>query len=117
MSHAVAIDFGATSGRYALGEYRDGTIRFEVAEQIDHSPVERSGRLEWDIAALIGLCRRAVELAATKGAKTVGIDCWGVDHGFLDSEGRLIGSPVCYRDTSHLKAFEELRPHRERLYA
>jgi len=117
MSQAVAIDFGASSGRYALGEYRDGRITFEVVEQIAHAPVERQGRLEWDLDALLGLCRRAVSLASAKGAKTVAIDSWGVDHGFLDSKGVPMGPPVCYRDNSHLAAFDLLKPHREELYA
>lgn len=117
MSQAVAIDFGASSGRYALGEYRDGVITFEVIEQIAHAPHENNGRLEWDLPAIVGLCNRAVELAEAKGARTVGIDSWGVDHGFLDADGKPMGAPVCYRDTSHLAAFELLKPYRAEIYA
>lgn len=117
MSKAVAIDLGASSGRYALGEYRDGRISFEVIEQIGHAASERNGRLEWDLDTLMGLCRRAVALASDREAKTVGIDSWGVDHGFIDHEGQLMSAPVCYRDTSHLRPFEMLKPHREMLYA
>src|SRR5262249_7447529 len=56
------------------------------------------------------------QAARAQKAATVGIDSWGVDNGFLDPEGKLTGSPVCYRDLSHLAAFEELAPHRSRLY-
>jgi len=114
---AVAIDFGATSGRFALGTLSDGAISFGVIEQIPHEAVERNGRLEWDLERLMGLCRRAVDYAVSAGAKTVGIDSWGVDHGFLDESGELIGIPVCYRDLSHLAALESLAPVRDRLYA
>lgn len=116
MSKAVAVDFGASSGRYALGVYQEGRITFEVKEQIAHGPVERNGRLEWDLDSLVGLCRRAVDLATAEGASTLGIDSWGVDHGFLDAQGNLMGAPVCYRDRSHAEAFERLKPHREMLY-
>lgn len=117
MQRAVAVDLGATSGRFALGTYEDRRIRFEVVEQIPHAPIERNGRLEWDLDRILGLCRRAVEYGSTHDAKTLGIDSWGVDHGFLDADGKLIGAPVAYRDLSHLRAFESLKPHRERLYA
>lgn len=117
MPNAVAVDLGATSGRFALGTYDEGRIRFEVVEQIPHAPLENNGRLEWDLDRILGLCRRAADYGSAHGAETMGIDSWGVDHGFLDAEGRLLGAPVAYRDLSHLKAFEALKPHRERLYA
>ncbi|HWD39949.1 MAG TPA: FGGY-family carbohydrate kinase [Fimbriimonas sp.] len=116
MQRAVAVDLGATSGRIAIGTLEDGRISFEVVEQILHEPLERNGRLEWDFEKILGLCRSAVQAAANARAATVGIDSWGVDNGFLDSDGRLIGSPVCYRDLSHLAAFEELASVRQRLY-
>ncbi|AIE86458.1 putative rhamnulokinase [Fimbriimonas ginsengisoli Gsoil 348] len=111
------MDLGATSGRFALGNYQEGRIKFEVVEQIPHGATERNGRLEWDLDLLLSLCRRAADYGAANGAQTLGIDSWGVDHGFLDADGNLLGAPVCYRDLSHLDAFEALRPHRERLYA
>lgn len=117
MRRAVAVDFGASSGRFALGTLEGGKIAFEVTEQIPHAASERDGRLEWDLDTLLGLCRRAADYAAAHGAETIGIDTWGVDHGFLDENGELIQPPVCYRDLSHVRAFERLAPHRERLYA
>ncbi len=117
MHRAVAIDLGATSGRLAYGEWKNGRITYEIVEQIAHEPVTRNGRLEWDIDSLLGLCRRGVDLAQQRGASSLGIDSWGVDHGFLDKTGQLIAAPVCYRDNSHLRAFETLAPYRSRLYA
>jgi rhamnulokinase len=116
MHRAVAIDLGATSGRLAYGEWRSGRIFFEIVEQVQHEPISRNGRLEWDIDTLLSLCKRGVDLALHRKAESIGIDSWGVDHGFLDSSGRLIATPVCYRDTSHISAFESLAPNRRRLY-
>jgi rhamnulokinase len=117
MHGAVAVDLGATSGRFAAGRLVDGRIEFEVIEQIPHEPLERKGRLEWDIEALKALCQRAVEYADSQfESATVGIDSWGVDHGFLDSEGNLVQAPVCYRDLSHASAHDRLRGHLDRLY-
>ena len=117
MAKAVAVDLGATSGRYAVGVLSDGRINYEVIEQIAHSPVEKNGRLEWQFDFLLDLCRRAADYARTTGATTLAIDTWGVDVGFLDDDGNLIDRPVCYRDESHLRAFESMEKHRERLFA
>jgi len=118
MHGVVALDFGATSGRYAAGWLEDGVIKFEVIEQIPHGPTERDGVLYWDIDKLLGLCRSASSYASSRfESATLGIDTWGVDHGFLDLEGQPIGPPVCYRDISHLAAFESLASLRARLYS
>lgn len=117
MRGAVAIDLGASSARYAAGRLVDGRIEFEVIRQIPHAAKEVEGQLRWDTATLLGFCREAVQYAeASFDEATVGIDSWGVDHGFLDESGRLIADPVCYRDHSHLAAFESLAGHRRRLY-
>lgn len=117
MHGAVAVDLGATSGRFAAGRLVDGKIEFEVVEQIPHAPQEHNGRLEWRLDLLLDLCRRATEYAAEHFSDaTIGIDAWGVDHGFLNSDGTLHGNPVCYRDTSHARAAESIRPQQPRLY-
>lgn len=116
MFRAVAIDFGATSGRYAAGRLEDGRIEFDVVRQVPHHASEESGTLFWDLETLLGLCNEAADYAAANGGGTIGIDSWGVDHGFLDLEGNLLQPPVCYRDLSHLTAFESLAAHREELY-
>lgn len=116
MAKAVAIDFGASSARYGLGEWKDGRLDFRIVRQIAHQAIETDANTVWDIDALVAFCREAADFAAAEGAATVGIDTWGVDLGFLNADGHLIGPPVCYRDDSHELAFEELAPHRARLY-
>lgn len=114
---AVAIDLGATSGRFAKGWIENDRIRFDIVEQEPHSAVEIDGRLTWNLETLLGICRRAVECASQSYTdSSVGIDSWGVDHGFLDSSGRLLQPVVCYRDTSHLRQFEKYRDRQPWLY-
>lgn len=117
MHHAVAVDFGASSGRFAAGRLVEGRIEFEVIKQIPHGPIDKGGTLFWDLDSLLALCIEAGVYAEAHGGGTIGIDTWGVDHGFLDADGSLIDAPVCYRDRSHLEAFESLAPHRDRLFA
>lgn len=114
---AVAIDFGASSARFAIGELgKEGSIRFEVVEQIPHKPIGWNGHEVWDIDLLHAFCRRALDAARKSGAESLAIDTWGVDHGFLDSTGKLLQPPICYRDKSHVEAFESLADHRGWLY-
>lgn len=115
---AVAVDLGASSGRFAAGWLEDGKIEFEIIQQEPHQPKETKGRLEWDLSSLTNLTTSAADyVAAHFQVSTLAIDAWGVDHGFIDFDGKLIGNPVCYRDLSHEKAFRELAPHRAELYS
>jgi rhamnulokinase len=116
MAKAVAIDLGAGSARFAIGALEGGRISYRVVEQLPHRPILEGGRQVWDLDWLLEFCRRAVAYAAASGAATVGTDAWGVDFGFLGREGELLQPPVCYRDPSHVRAFDALRAERARLY-
>lgn len=114
---AIAIDLGATSARFAAGWLEDGRIVYEVIEQMPHAGVDMDGHATWNMEALLGLCRRAVEYGRTHFDRSaVGIDSWGVDQGFLDRSGRLVQAPICYRDPSHSAQFERLKEQRSRLF-
>jgi rhamnulokinase len=114
---AVAVDLGATSGRFAAGWVEDGQIRFEVVEQVPHSPLVSGGHEVWDLEKLLGLCRRAVAFAGERFERSaVGIDAWGVDHGFLDDSGALFQAPICYRDKSHSVQFSRFEDSRAKLF-
>ncbi len=114
---AVAVDLGASSVRFALGTLEDGRIRCEVVEQTAHEPFAERGGLWWRVEALQGVCERAAEYARGQGpGTTLGIDSWGVDHGFIDANGELAQPPACYRAPVHAAVFDEFEPHRRRLY-
>lgn len=116
---AVAVDLGATSARFAAGWLEDSRLRHEIIEQVPHAPRFDGKHLVWDLDALLGICRRAIGYAGEHfDDATVGIDSWGVDHGFLDVGGNLLGPPICYRDPSHeaaLKSIDHQQPHLYRL--
>jgi rhamnulokinase len=117
MKLAVAVDLGASSARFALGRLAEGRISYEIIEQIPHHAVEWNGKWTWDSETLLGLCRRAADYAhGLEVPCTIGIDSWGVDHGFVSPDGKLLQPPVCYRDESNTRAAESLTEHRPRLY-
>ena len=117
MNGAIAVDLGASSARFAAGWLEDGELKYEIIEQVPHQTLTENGRIVWDFEALVAFVKRAAEYGSVRfGRATLGIDAWGVDHGFLDRQGNLIQTPVCYRDPSHEAAFESLAPHRDELY-
>ncbi|HXH61390.1 MAG TPA: FGGY-family carbohydrate kinase [Fimbriimonadaceae bacterium] len=110
---AVAVDMGASSVRIAAGWLEGGEIRYEIVKQVPHEPIKG----HWSYDLLSGLCHDAVDYAVANFKRaTVGIDTWGVDHGFIDAQGKTIRDPVAYRDDSHTRVYDEMVGHRMRLY-
>ncbi len=110
---AVAVDMGASGARIVCGWLEDGKIVIDEVEQITHDVVDRS----WDFKRLKNLTKKGVRVARDRFKKgSVGIDSWGVDHGFIDNKGKLIQDPIAYRDATHVEQFKRLAGHRRRLF-
>jgi rhamnulokinase len=97
----LGFDLGAGSGRAVVGLLADGRLRMREIDRFANGPSLLSGRLYWDVLSLwnrmVESMRRCARLGYNRLAG-VGVDTWGVDFGLLDSAGRLLGNPVCYRD-------------------
>jgi rhamnulokinase len=83
----IAVDLGAGSGRVMLAGFRPDELMLEDVRRF-HYPIK---------AGLREAAERA--RALNRPIHSVGIDCWGVDYGLLDADGRLVEDPVCYRDS------------------
>lgn len=96
VTKVLAFDFGASSGRAILASYADGTLTYEEIHRFENNPVERDGTLYWDFDTLLAEVRLGVAKAGD--FDSIGFDTWGVDFGLLDADGKLLESPVHYRD-------------------
>ena len=96
----MAVDFGAGSGRVIAGTLRDGKLQIDEVHRFANRQIKIGKRLYWDFPALFQEMVDGLRAAADKGykVKSIGIDTWGVDFGFIDKNGNLMGNPVCYRD-------------------
>lgn len=100
----LAIDFGGGSGRVIAGTITDEKGEKKLTMQLVHRFQNRQVRLGnhvyWDFPALFEDMKTGLKKAAQLGLKVSGIaiDTWGVDFGFIDRDGNLVGNPVCYRD-------------------
>jgi rhamnulokinase len=92
----AAVDLGASNGRVLRAEVGSDTLTMTEVVRFANEPVRIVGTLHWDILALY---RGVLDgLRAAGPVDSIGIDTWGVDYGLLDSDGRLLGNPVHYRD-------------------
>ena len=100
----LAIDFGGGSGRVIAGTITDEKGEKKLTMQLVHRFQNRQVRLGnhvyWDFPALFEDMKTGLKKAVQLGLKVSGIaiDTWGVDFGFIDRDGNLVGNPVCYRD-------------------
>jgi rhamnulokinase len=105
MSHHLAIDLGALSGRAMLGRVDPDGITLDDVHRFTYAPRQHAGHLRWDSARLFDGIRTGLDEAhAAARARdevidSVGVDSWGVDYGLIDEAGQLIEEPVCYRDS------------------
>lgn len=109
MKRVLAFDFGASNGRALIGEVKDGKLVYTEVHRFSNDPVLVNGKLYWDFLRLIHEIKTGMVKAKQQGGyDAIGIDTWGVDYGFLDSEGNIINTPYHYRDLRTEGAPEEV---------
>src|ERR1039458_4639461 len=112
MSHYLAIDLGAESGRALLGSLSGGKLAVEELHRFPNTPVRVPGALYWDTLRLWHEIQRGIAIATRERQLTldgIGIDTWGVDFGLLGSDGLLIDTPRHYRSEEHTSELQSLR--------
>ncbi len=93
----LAFDFGASSGRAILGEYDGVAITYHEAHRFENNTIMHKDKLCWDFHTLLEEVHTSIKKAGK--IDSIAFDTWGVDYGLIDKHGKIIGLPVCYRDT------------------
>lgn len=116
----LAFDLGATSGRAVLGTLEGDKFKMREIHRFPNAIMELGGKFYWDIYHLYDCLLEGLAICAKQGVPllSIGIDTWGVDFGFVASDGSLIGLPRAYRDPYTEGAPEEFFKHisREEVY-
>ena len=101
ISHHLACDLGAESGRVMLGTLDAGKLTVEEIHRFPNTPIQQDGRIYWDIAALFDGVKAGLKKAAARKLPLASIstDSWGVDYVLLDAEGSIIPPTFHYRDS------------------
>lgn len=105
LTHVLAFDLGASSGRAMVGTLdrsapEGPVLRLEEVHRFPNEPVRAGGHLYWDILRLLHELKQGFRKAAEgRTIESFGIDTWGVDYGLLGQDGELLGNPYHYRDS------------------
>jgi rhamnulokinase len=101
MSHYLAFDLGAESGRAMLGTLEGGRLAVEELHRFANTPVRVFDALYWDTLRLWHEIQRGLAIAGRERhvqLDGIGIDTWGVDFALLGADGALADNPRHYRD-------------------
>ena len=97
--NVLAIDFGASSGRAIIGNFKDNKIEMEEIHRFSNDPVKLNNTMYWDFLRLFFEIKQSlIKSKKYEKIESMGIDTSGVDFGILDKFGNLIENPVHYRD-------------------
>jgi len=108
----LAVDLGAGSGRVIAGIVQDDRLSLEEMNRFENKPFEKDGGLFWDFeglwAGILEGFKLSVERFGAEPIRSIGVDTWGVDYGFLDASGNLMAGPRHYRDSRNTEAMREV---------
>ncbi|HKQ74433.1 MAG TPA: rhamnulokinase family protein [Blastocatellia bacterium] len=110
----IAVDLGAGSGRVFLVGFADGELLLEETQRFHYPPDRRDGHLRWNMTSVFDGVKAGLRAAGERArwfgrsVVSVGVDGWGVDYGLIDSDGKLIEDPVCYRDERTAGVMEQV---------
>jgi rhamnulokinase len=98
----LAADFGGGSGRIIAGWIENGHLVMEEVHRFGNRQVRLGDHIYWDFPALFEEMKTGLKAAGAKGykVKSIGVDTWGVDFGFIDKNGNLTTSAQAEKETS-----------------
>jgi len=93
-----------------LGTYDGERFAVEAIDQVPNNLIQTDGYLYWDIRSIFAGLKKGLKKAYEKTGRidTIGVTTWGIDFGLLNSEGRLVADPLCYRNTLGVERLAEL---------
>ncbi|HTS64470.1 MAG TPA: rhamnulokinase family protein [Candidatus Acidoferrales bacterium] len=111
MSHYLAFDLGAESGRALVGTLSGGRLTVEEIHRFPNTPVRVMDALYWDTLRLWHEIQHGISIAVRDrklALDGIGIDTWGVDYALLGGDGKLLENPRHYRDARNNGVMEKM---------
>jgi rhamnulokinase len=100
LTHYLACDLGADSGRVILGTLDQGKISLEEIHRFPTGATKVAGALHWEFDRLLNELKAGLKKAAARNLPIASIstDSWGVDYVLYDERGLPLSPVWCYRD-------------------
>jgi len=100
MTHTIAIDLGAESGRVIVGAFSDAKLTLHEIHRFPTVNYFQDGHWFWDMGKIEGSIHEGLRQAFARFGQidSIGIDTWGVDYVLVDRAGNPLRDPYCYRD-------------------
>ena len=107
----LAIDLGASNGRVVWGSWTPDGLQMREIYRFVNQPIQENGLLCWNVPALLADVVSGMRRCVKAGLlfDTVGLCSWGNTIGVLDETGKLLLTPLHYRETAPDTALEEIR--------
>jgi len=111
VTHYLACDLGAESGRVMLGTIDGGKVSLEELHRFPNGPVKRDGALHWNIESLFTGLKAGLRKAAARQLPIASIstDSWGVDYVLYDAQGKMMSPVWHYRDVRTARGVEMVK--------
>ena len=100
-----AVDLGAGSGRVFLIGFDPDKFLLEEVHRFRYPPYFDGQYLRWNFRQIFYELKAGLRVAGIRAADlgrriaSIGVDSWAVDYGLVDTHGRLVADPICYRDS------------------
>ncbi|MDR1258039.1 MAG: rhamnulokinase [Tannerellaceae bacterium] len=96
----LAVDIGATSGRAVVGTIANGELEMREVHRFPNHFVCLHGRYFWNVFSLYEEIKKSLAVCKKESIplRSIGIDTWGIDFGYIGGDGSLLGLPRAYRD-------------------
>lgn len=101
MKNYIAIDIGASSGRFIKGILNESNLRIEEIHRFENKMITENESCYWDLDHLVYEVLRGLKLISSTNnePESIGIDTWGVDYVLIGKDGKPLGNPFSYRDS------------------
>jgi rhamnulokinase len=117
----IVLDLGNASGRVYLGSLEGERLATQEVYRFANCPSRLGQRWYWDVLRLHAEVMEGLRRVAKRigdAPATIGVDAWGVDYAYLDSNGALLTWMRHMRDPRTNGVYEEIhrRLSRDELY-
>jgi rhamnulokinase len=102
----LAIDIGASGGKAFVGSIENDKLNIQEIRRFHNGIVDIGGSKHWDYENLLVEVINCIKAAPY--VNSIGIDTWGVDYGYIDTSGNIIGRPFAYRDSRTLNVIDKV---------